>query len=198
MTSDLTIEGFGRVRQLGHVVADVDQAIEGWLEQGVGPWMIMRRVPLNAVYQGQPSKPIIDVALSYQGELQIELIRQHNDAPSPYRETIQTGNYGLHHQACLCDDIDSDVERALNRGLKMVCDIHMMGSRYVYLQQGEQFVELLPNDLTMRGMFHFGMRACNRWQGRDTRVNIHLNSIVGLMSSLPSAGLGWIRQQFGG
>lgn len=194
MNDSELIEGFGRVRQLGHVVADIDESIAEWTELGVGPWMLMRRVPLNAVYLGEPSVPIIDVALSYRGDVQIELIRQHNDAPSPYLQTVQQGAFCLHHRACLVNDIDRVVEQALQRGLQMVCDIHMVGSRYVYLKDGDQFIELLPNSLMMRGMFATGARACRR--GSQQMIDINMNSLPALLAGLPIAAFSFFRQQF--
>ena len=202
MIARTEIEGFGRVRQLGHVVADIDEAMQEWVGQGVGPWMVMRRVHLNAVYKGQPSVPVIDVALAYKGDVQIELIRQHNTAPSPYLATIEQGSYGLHHLACLCDVIDADVDAALERGLQMVCDIHMMGSRYVYLFDAErdEYVELLPNSLMMRGMFAQGMRATRRWNKASAipkQIDIDMSNALSLITSLPRAGRGWFSQQLG-
>ena len=32
----------GPIRQIGYVVTDLDRAIAGWLELGVGPWFVMR------------------------------------------------------------------------------------------------------------------------------------------------------------
>ncbi len=191
------IEGFGPVRQLGHVVADIDESIAEWRNKGVGPWMLFRRVHLKAEYLGQASVPIIDVALGYQGAIQIELIRQHNDAASPYLETVQRGEFGLHHHACLCDDINADVERAQAMGMQMVCDINMMGSRYVYLKNGDDYLEFLPNSLMMRGMFRQGMAACARWGQGDSLLELNLDNVMSLLKSIPSAAGAWWQQQYG-
>ena len=155
----------------------------------------MRRVHLNAIYLGKPSVPIIDVALSYEGDVQIELIRQHNEAPSPYLETVRSGSFGLHHHAVLCDDLDAKVDSALARGLQMICDIHMVGSRYVYLRDGDRYVELLPNSLMMRSLFASGMRACRRHPGNDRTINIDMDSLPALLASLPRAATSFLRQQ---
>ena len=101
---------WGNVRQLGIVVENLDQAVAAWTRhQRVGPWLIMRNVTLPAVYRGQPTAPRIDIGFGYRGDLQIELIQQTNDAPSPYREFIDRGRYGLHHYAFLSDRIDDQV-----------------------------------------------------------------------------------------
>src|SRR3954464_3653585 len=43
----------GPVRQVGYVVDDLDRAIAGWLELGVGPWFVMRGLALQADYRGR-------------------------------------------------------------------------------------------------------------------------------------------------
>ena len=37
----------GPMRQIGYVVTDLDRAIDGWLELGVGPWFVMRGLPMQ-------------------------------------------------------------------------------------------------------------------------------------------------------
>jgi len=162
---------FGNIRQLGYVVQDLGRAVGTWTAQlGVGPWTIIRNITLKSVYRGAPSEPLIDIALGYRGELQIELIEQRNDAPSPYRPYIERGHYGLHHTAFLSERIDADVSRAESAGLQVACDIRMpMGGRYVYLQSpglGSQlYVELLEATPMLRQMFAEGIAAAATWDG---------------------------------
>ncbi len=40
----------------GYVVTDLDQAMAGWLELGVGPWFVMRDMPMEALYRGEPCR----------------------------------------------------------------------------------------------------------------------------------------------
>jgi hypothetical protein len=44
----------GPIRQIGYVVTDLDQAMAGWLELGVGPWFVLRGLPVRADYRGEP------------------------------------------------------------------------------------------------------------------------------------------------
>ncbi|MGB1580527.1 MAG: VOC family protein [Nevskiales bacterium] len=179
---------FGPVRQLGHVVADIASSMAKWQAQGVGPWLWMRNVRLNCHYEGQPSRPLIDVALSYQGNTQIELIQQHNADPSPYLATIKAGTYGLHHQAHLCADINRQTDDAVAQGYRLVCDIRMMGSRYVYLQASDgAYVELLPASLMMRSMFRRGIAASASWRGAGQPMVVNLRNPATLIASLPGA-----------
>ena len=38
----------GPIRQIGYVVTDLDEAIENWVELGVGPWLVIRGLPMSA------------------------------------------------------------------------------------------------------------------------------------------------------
>lgn len=161
----------GCIRQLGYVVENIDQAVAAWSTQlGVGPWLIIRNVPLQAVYRGAPSVPVIDCAFAYRGEMQIELIQQKNDAASPYRPYIEQGRYGLHHTAFLSEHVVEDVQHLQQAGLTLACDINMpTGGRYVYFDSpvsGDQtYIELLEHTPALKQMFEQGVPAAASWDG---------------------------------
>jgi methylmalonyl-CoA/ethylmalonyl-CoA epimerase len=173
---------FGPVKQLGYVVEDLQAAVDAWSRQlGVGPWLLIRNIPLHSVYRGQPSTPLIDIALSYRDGLQIELIHQRNDAASPYRDAAHPG---LHHMAFVCDDIEADLRRAQAQGLHVVCDIRMpAGGRYVYLQSpelgGQVYIEFLENTAQMRDMFAQGVAAAASWDGSGEPLVIDFAAMAG-------------------
>jgi len=162
--------GFGPIRQLGYLVPDLDSAIDAWTRGfGVAPWTKLVGIALPATYRGAETIVRMEIALAYRGEVQIELIRQLDDAPSPYRSFIDAGRYGLHHVAHLSGDVEADVEHAVAAGLAVVFDIRMPdGGRYVYLEMPglhDVFVELLAATPTMLGMFEQGMAAAAVWDG---------------------------------
>lgn len=176
---------WGGVRQLGYVVEDLDASLKAWTEQlGVGPWLVIRNVPLQSVFRGRPSTPRIDLALGYRGDVQIELIHQTNDAASPYLEFIQRRQFGLHHIAFLVDPIDEAVRQGQASGLEMICDINMPnGGRYVYFASpvpGEQScIELLEATPAMRAMFEQGMQAAAGWDGKAGPMVIDFAAMAG-------------------
>lgn len=156
---------FGPVKQFGYIVEDLGAAVASWRDSlGIGPWTVIKNVPLHCEIDGRKSMPMINLALAYQGDVQIELIQQIDDKHSPYRCFIERGHYGLHHMAYLCDDIDGDIQRATEQGLALACDIKMPdGSRYAYFQRadfGEQlFFEFLQATPAMKAMFKAGIAA---------------------------------------
>ena len=80
----------GPIMQNGFVVRDLEAAVHFWAETfGVGPFFAMRHIPFaTCVYRGEPTDADLSVAIAYSGEHQIELVQQHNDAPSIYSEWL--------------------------------------------------------------------------------------------------------------
>jgi methylmalonyl-CoA/ethylmalonyl-CoA epimerase len=174
--------GFGPIRQLGYIVQDLEAARAAWLGMGFGPWTLIRNLNLNCTYRGSPSRPLLDLAITYRGNLQIELIQQKNTDPSPYRAMIDAGCYGLNHIGFLSERIDTDALRAEALGMQIVCDIRMPATgRYIYfdlpeLGNGLQF-ELLEASQILRLMFAQGARTAALWDGHDDPLIIDLAAL---------------------
>jgi hypothetical protein len=102
---------FGPVRQNGYVVRDIEAAMKHWIEVlQVGPWFYIDRVQTDWFrHRGQDSTVELSIALANSGDLQIELIQQRNDAPSMYKEFLDSGREGLQHVAFWSTDYQSPV-----------------------------------------------------------------------------------------
>jgi hypothetical protein len=72
-----------------------------WTEVlGVGPFYYIERVKRDWFrYRSEPSDAEVSIALANSGDLQIELIQQRNDAPSMYRDFLNSGREGLQHMS---------------------------------------------------------------------------------------------------
>jgi methylmalonyl-CoA/ethylmalonyl-CoA epimerase len=69
--------------QIAFVVPDVRKAILHWNSIGVGPFLLLPHLELGQViYQGHKTNPDISLAIAYQGNMQIELIQQHDSVES--------------------------------------------------------------------------------------------------------------------
>ena len=110
-----------RFHQLGYVVADLDTAMAWWSRAlGVGPFFVTPEFIMpEFLYRGVPSTPSIRLALSHWGNQQIELIQQHNDAPSGYRAFMSAAPGGMQHLACWSDNITADLANYRARGLQI-------------------------------------------------------------------------------
>ncbi|GGD80429.1 VOC family protein [Croceicoccus mobilis] len=102
---------FGPTRQLGIVVHDFMGTLRHWTEvQGIGPFFYFTDTPVEGFrLRGVKSEPpVLSIAFGYSGDLQIEIIHQHNAAPSMYREFLVSGREGLNHVSAFHDTAGYD------------------------------------------------------------------------------------------
>ena len=105
--------------QIAWLVDDLDAAVQQWLSQGVGPFYLFPHAPLVEFhYRRSPSTVDFSVAIAQYGAMQIELIQQHDDRPSQYRDSFAPGQSGFHHMARLTTDIDADLEMYRKQGFE--------------------------------------------------------------------------------
>jgi hypothetical protein len=92
---------FGPVVQLGYVVPDIRRAMRHWTEViGVGPFYLIEHTPFTQVYyKGTPAKIDQSAALAQWGDIQVELVEQHNDTTSVNTTFAGRARGGLQHTA---------------------------------------------------------------------------------------------------
>ncbi len=110
----------GPIRQIGYVVTDLDRAIARWLELGVGPWFVLRGLPMHANYRGEPCETTLSIAWSNSGELQIELIQQQDDTPSIFTEFLTAHGPGFHQLAYWTTDFEDTMREVEKAGWPVV------------------------------------------------------------------------------
>ncbi len=115
----------GSVRQLGFVVHDLDRALEYWTKTlRVGPFFTIRNVvPEKWHYRGQPSlAPRASIALANSGDLQIEIIQQHDDHPTGWRDFLASGREGFQHVSSWLTraEYDATMARMLAAGTDVI------------------------------------------------------------------------------
>lgn len=163
---------FGAIRQNGYVVRDIDAAMKHWVDVlGVGPWFYNETIrPREFLYRGQPSEPVISIALANSGELQIELIQQRNDAPSAYKDFIDAGNEGLQHVSSWPDNYDEILENHAKQGGEVYHSGRIGGTRFSYLltesHTGTIF-EVTDFDSRTTEFFAKVRAAAANWDGSD-------------------------------
>ncbi len=168
----------GPIRQNGHVVKDLRAAVNFWTEvMGVGPFFLLDHINMPGfTYRGKPADPQISVAFGHHGGLQIELIEQHNDEPSMFREFLDAGREGLHHVACWTQDYDRDKARMLERGFEVghaseaESDDELVSSRFCYVYHKDipgMVVEILERSPSSDVMQEKMEEAARNWDGSD-------------------------------
>ncbi len=122
----------GPATQLGFVVRDIDAAMRHWLDVfGVGPFLCMERgvsqPPATTYMREKPVLVELKLAFAFMGEVQIELIEQRNDAPSPYREFIDSGREGLQHLGFWVHDHAKATQAVEAGGYRRIYEIYVAG-----------------------------------------------------------------------
>ena len=116
------VKRIGPIMQIAYVVEDLDAAIGHWSKTlGVGPWAVQRHVAYAAnAYKGAPTSADVSVAFAYSGEINIELVQQHNDEPSVFRDFARKHGAGLQHLGVLSEDLEGDTKRLEEQGNGLV------------------------------------------------------------------------------
>lgn len=164
---------FGEVMQLSYVPADPPGAIRFWTRtMGVGPFFHMPdlRFP-DLTYRGRPSDAIFSASIAYWGDLQIEVIEQHNDGPSVYRDWRKAGHAGVQHICVRVPDLDAALTTAVAIGMDPVQRMSLgAGGRVAFVDTGGgpgTMIELLQPRAGSDQMFENWKAAARDWDGRD-------------------------------
>lgn len=78
----------------------------------------------------------LSLAITCVGDVQYELIEQHNTAPSTFRTFLDSHGEGLHHFCTWCEDIEANLSRWNADGHHVVMDGRNAGARFVFLESG--------------------------------------------------------------
>lgn len=162
----------GTIRQIGHVVRDLDEALRHWVEVlGVGPWITLGSVMLDpSEYRGLQVATPVRIALANSGDLQLELIEPLDESPSCYREFLDAGHEGAHHLAWWTDDFDGVMHVVAATGLRVVQSGASMGTRFCYLD-GESHLGTIAEVMELtdasRWIAEHVRESAEGWDGSD-------------------------------
>ncbi len=160
------------VRQVAYVVRDLDAALKYWVDVlNVGPFFLFAHCPLkNQRYRGKPSNVDVSLALGNSGDVQIELVFQHNNEPSVYKEFLDGGRVGVHHFGLMPPDYRATYERYKALGHEPAFECTVGGAELVYfdtVQAIGHFTELWDNCDTFKDLFMLVENAAKGWDGKD-------------------------------
>jgi hypothetical protein len=164
---------FGNIAQIGYVVRDIDAAMDNWVKHGVGPWFYVDRVQTDYFrYRGADSDMQMSVALANSGDVQLELIQPRNDAPSMYKDFLDSGREGAQHTAYWSNDFQALLDRALAAGYTIGQEGSIGGEqgRFAYLDtEVEQGTVIEISDISgPKGQFFQYIRdVAATWDGSD-------------------------------
>jgi methylmalonyl-CoA/ethylmalonyl-CoA epimerase len=167
------IARLGTVMQMAYVPRDFDAALRHWTEtMGVGPFFSLEHICLpNCRYEGEPADIDFSIAIAYWGDLQVELIKQHNDAPSIYKRWRDEGREGLHHVCIVVDDMVHARAVCAAAGARVAQEADVAGGgEVIYVDAGGGpggLVELIRLPQATLDGFAAMREACRNWDGHD-------------------------------
>jgi hypothetical protein len=164
---------FGPAQQVSFIVEDLDRAIRNWVRQGIGPWFAWDEPQTRAIiYRAHPSKVTMSVALGHSGDIQFELIQQHNDVPSVWRDLLGNGRWGFHHWATWPEDHDACYWRAVAAGYEVVQRREPASDGATYFihphEPGTAIELVLPTAVRLANFTRIREAALD-WDGRNPR-----------------------------
>lgn len=156
--------------QMAFVVRDLDEAVQRFSRTlGAGPFMMNRHVQLtDPRHRGLAVKTDFSLALAQAGDVQIELVQQHDDTPSVYRDLFAPGTEGFHHVAVVVPDVDKEVARYRALGFEVGSTGRFGQADFAYIDTSPatgHMVEILPDNETIRRFFGAVRKAAERWDG---------------------------------
>jgi catechol 2,3-dioxygenase-like lactoylglutathione lyase family enzyme len=166
----------GSIRQIGYVVTDLDRALAGWVELGVGPWFVIRSMPQRVFYRGEPCEITLSLALANSGDMQLEVIQQQDETPSIFTEFLAAGREGFHQFAYWTEDFDATMQVVEDAGWPVVWSGgEDVGTRFAYVEPPNSpatIIEIMELTETTKGMATFVRDAAGSWDGSDLIRNL--------------------------
>jgi Glyoxalase/Bleomycin resistance protein/Dioxygenase superfamily len=160
----------GSILQFSWIVEDLEEAARRWhANTGIGPFLINRHIGItDPRHRGRPQVTDFSTAIAQSGPVQIELVQQHDDSPSAYRDTVPKGREALHHVAVLSEDIDATIAAYAARGHEVASDGLFGDVRFCYIDTSAalgHMVEVLEDKPTIQRFFGAIRRAAEKWDG---------------------------------
>jgi len=160
-----------KIIQNAYVVDNLQEAMERWTKlYGIGPWVILADVKGdNLTYRGEPSELVFSAAFVQSGEINIELIEQHTDGPSAFRDMFAPGEEGFHHVAIISEDYEGDKARFEAAGCPVATEFSSgPDSGIAFVDTREKLghmVELYQNEAAIMGLYSVIRQAAENWDG---------------------------------
>jgi catechol 2,3-dioxygenase-like lactoylglutathione lyase family enzyme len=167
-----------RTIQNAYYVRDIDAAIRRWHALwGLGPFFVRRHIDLPDVrYRGKPATLDITAAYVQAGPIMVELVTQHDDAPSAFREMFRADEEGFHHVAVLPDNYDELLALYAAQGFSVVTELRTAsgrGAAYVDTRPmlGHMVEVYWPSDGLLR-LYRDVEAAAANWDGRELVIEV--------------------------
>jgi hypothetical protein len=156
--------------QAAFVVEDIERAMKTYHRRlDVGPWFLFKRfTPGMATYRGRRTNLVISVAFAYRDDLMLELIEQHDNSRSVFREAGRAPRYGFHHFGLTTTRYQRLVDDYVRSGYEIEFTAETSGRLAIMRTRDlAHRVEILELTDKRRALFDRIRAASRRWNGSD-------------------------------
>ena len=166
--------------QYAYFVDDLARAAADWARTtGAGPFFLSAHHRADAFeYRGTTNEADVSYSYAYAGDSQIQLIEQHDDQPSIYRDMFASGSFGHHHVAHLVPDYAGARQRLLDEGFEIACELRANDITACYFDTRSAtgcFTELHSHTERIVATFARWKAAHDGWDGTGDALRIHLS-----------------------
>ena len=164
--------------QNAYVVNDIDEAIRRWHELwGIGPFFVRRHIAMPYVrYRGSPSQLDISAVYVQAGPIQVELVQQHCDSPSAFRDMYPRGREGFHHVAVMPDDYPQMLDHYAARGFPVATELKTAGGRGAAFVDTRamlgHMIEVYVPSAGLEELYRMVAQAAASWDRRQLTIEL--------------------------
>jgi catechol 2,3-dioxygenase-like lactoylglutathione lyase family enzyme len=163
------------VRQLAYKVNGLEAAAEAHHRRfGSGPFFVLRHIALASSHHRGIEQPF-DHSSAYGqwGSVMVELVVQHNPAPSALHDMFPfgSGKEGLHHAALFVDDLNAATARFAADGAPLAqLSVTATGTAFAFVDARESLghmLELYEPTPQLTGFYDLVATAARHWDGKN-------------------------------
>ncbi len=164
--------------QNAYYVNDLDAAIARWHALwGLGPFLVRRHIVLSHVsYRGRPAALDISAAYVQAGAIQVELVTQHDDQPSAFRDVFTAAQEGLHHVAVVPEDYDALIAAYAAQGFRIASELRTASGRGAAFVDTRallgHMVEIYWPSPGLTALYREVAAAAENWDGRALMIEV--------------------------
>lgn len=160
-----------RIVQMAWVVDNLEESASRIAAaMQAGPFLMLRHIQLDDPrHRGRPQRTDFSLCLAQAGDVQIELVEQHDETPSVYRDVFPDGPPGgmaFHHVAVIVPDVFAETARYNALGFPTASSGRFGTIDFTYVDTtaaGGFMVEVLPDVPEMHAFFGKVRKAAEDW-----------------------------------
>ncbi len=162
-----------KIVQIAYHVPDPERAARGFASSfGWGPFFLFEHIALaRCLYRGTPANFDHSSAYGQAGDLMVELITQHGEAPSVLRDLYARDEVGVHHVAHFVSNLRDTLEEARAAGREIALDAcTATGTSFAMLDTSRELghmVELYEPAGDLLKFYRHVRRAAEGWDGAE-------------------------------